>query len=142
MINEVYSRCGQRCDLCLIHRANVEKEDRRAELCAVWGKLGPEKYDPETTICDGCMADGEDAVLFSGGGCKCRKCVMEKGLQHCGHCSDYPCDYFPAEPDADEFYKDLERRGVDWTPEDDKMMAPYNPKSFMDAWRKDRNTNT
>jgi hypothetical protein len=36
----------------------------------------------------------------------------------------------------------MERRGVDWTPEDDKMMVPYSPKSFIDEWRKNRNVNT
>ena len=136
MSNEIFSRCGQRCDLCLIYRPNVEKEDRRAEICAVWDKLGPKKYNPATVICDGCMADGEDAVLFSGGECKTRKCVIEKGLQHCGYCSDYPCDIFPAEPNADEFYEDMERRGVVWTANDDKMMEPYNPKKVIDEWRK------
>ena len=27
----VLSKCGMRCDLCLVYRPNVEKEDRRAE---------------------------------------------------------------------------------------------------------------
>ena len=141
MQTDIQSRCGQRCDLCLIYRPNVEKEDRRADICATWDKLGSQKYNPETIICDGCMNDSKDAVLFSGSGCKARKCVIEKGLQHCGYCHNYPCDIFPAEPDADEFYRDMERRGVDWTTEDDKMMEPYNPKRFIDEWRKNRNIN-
>jgi hypothetical protein len=62
--------------------------------------------------------------------------VIEKGIPHCGYCADYPCVDFPAEPDADEFYKEMESRGVDWTKEDDEMMEPYNPKKFMDEWRK------
>ena len=60
----------------------------------------------------------------------------ERKLEHCGYCPDYPCDIFPAEPDAEEFYREMERRGVRWTPEDDEMMESYNPKRFMDAWRK------
>ena len=31
-MEEVYARCGMRCDLCLIYRPNVEREDRRAEI--------------------------------------------------------------------------------------------------------------
>ena len=138
MQNEVYSRCGQCCSLCLIYRPNVEKEDRRVEICTVWGKLGSQKYDPEATICDGCMADDKDAVLFSGGECKTRKCVINKGLHHCGYCPDYHCDIFPAEPDADEFYNEMKSRGVEWTSEDDKMMEPYNPKKMIDEWRKNQ----
>jgi len=130
--NEIYSRCGNRCDICLIYRSNVEKEDRRAEICATWDKLGSTKYDPATVICDGCLAE----VCFSAGACKARTCVIEKGIPHCGYCSDYPCADFTAEPDADEFYKEMENKGVDWTPKDDEMMEPYNPKKFMDEWRK------
>jgi len=86
MSYEIFSRCGNRCDLCLIYRPNVVKEDRRVEICAVWDKLGSQKYDPSIVICDGCMADNKDAVLFSSNECKTRKCVIEKGLEHCGFC--------------------------------------------------------
>jgi len=136
MSNEIFSRCGNQCNLCLIYRPNVEKEDRRAEICAVWDKLGPEKYDPAVVICDGCLAEGEDRILFSSGVCKARSCVAARGLSHCGYCPDYPCKDFPAEPDAGEFYKEMESRGVNWTAVDDKMMEPYNPKKVIDEWRK------
>jgi len=131
---EFFSRCGNRCDLCLIYRPNVEKEDRRAETCATWDKLGPEKYDPKTVICDGCLAE----VCFTVGACEARPCVLNRGLKHCGYCPDYPCAIFPAEPNAEEFYAEMKQRGVHWTAEDDAMMAPYNPKSFMDAFRKNQ----
>ena len=51
----VYSKCGMRCELCLIYRPNVEREDRRAEICGVWKKQNPHfGGDPATMICDGC----------------------------------------------------------------------------------------
>ena len=31
--SNIFSKCGMRCDLCLIYRPNVEKEDRRTEIC-------------------------------------------------------------------------------------------------------------
>lgn len=31
MENKVFSKCGNRCDLCLIYRSNVIKTDRRKE---------------------------------------------------------------------------------------------------------------
>jgi len=135
---EIHSRCGNRCDLCLIYRPNVEKEDRRAKVCAAWDKLGLSKYPPAETICDGCLSDKEDAVLLSSGACKARPCVIGRGLPHCGHCPDYPCDIFPAEPNAGDFYAGMKRKDIDWTPEDDEIMEPYNPKKFIDEWRKNR----
>ena len=40
MEKAVFSKCGMRCDLCLIYRPNVEREDRRAEICNAWRKSG------------------------------------------------------------------------------------------------------
>jgi len=131
----ITSRCGNRCDLCLVYRPNVEKEDRRAEVCATWDKLGLCKYPPDETICDGCMSNKEDAILLSSGACKARPCVIERGLEHCGYCPDYPCDIFPAEPDAEDFYAEMKRKGVDWTAADDAMMEPYHAKRVMDTFR-------
>ncbi len=39
-MEKIFSKCGMRCDLCLIYRPNVEKEDRRTEICNVWKKYG------------------------------------------------------------------------------------------------------
>ena len=139
MSEVIYSRCGQRCDLCLVYRPNVEKEDRREAICAVFRKAIPGyDPDPQTIICDGCQNADKDGAVLVTIECKARVCVGERKLEHCGYCSDYPCDIFPAEPDADEFYMEMARRGVNWTPEDDEMMEPYNPKRFMDEWRKNR----
>jgi len=134
MTNEISSRCGIRCDQCFILRANVEKRDRRAEICATWNKLGIGTFDPAVIICDGCLSEGK---CLSAGAGKTRPCVIKKGIPHCGYCDDYPCDDFNEhEPDPVEFYKEMESRGTNWTSEDDKMMEPYNPKSVIDDWRK------
>ena len=75
----VFAKCGMRCDLCLIYRPNVEREDRRTEICAVWRKQNPNfDADPAEIICDGCACQREDAVYFDKN-CKTRRCVLEKG---------------------------------------------------------------
>lgn len=71
MRNMIFSKCGMRCDLCLIYRPNVEKEDRRAEICNAWKKIWQGfEPDPNTTICDGCCCEKDDAILFSPGLCR------------------------------------------------------------------------
>lgn len=30
-MEKIFSKCGMRCDLCLVYRPNVEREDRRGE---------------------------------------------------------------------------------------------------------------
>lgn len=131
----VFSKCGMRCDLCLIYRPNVEQKDRRREICAVWKKQNLNfTGDPSNIICDGCTCMREDAVLFDKD-CKARKCVLEKGYEHCGFCEEYPCDSFPAEPSPEEIAHmiDVEKR---WTWEDEKLMEAYACKRYMDDFRR------
>ncbi len=132
----VFAKCGMRCDLCLIYRPNVERQDRRAEICAVWKKQNPNfTGDPSTIICDGCACEEKDAVHFDKN-CKTRQCVMEKGYEHCGCCENYPCGIFPAEPSPEEIAHmiDVEKR---WTWEDESLMEAYACKKYMDEFRKE-----
>lgn len=134
MPDPIYSRCGMRCDQCLIYRPNVLANDRRAEICAVftkvWQGFAP---DPATVICDGCASCDENAVLFSPD-CKARACVLHKDLAHCGHCAQYPCADFPVEPTKEELHRkiDIEKQ---WTWQEEALMEAYRCKRNMDAFR-------
>ncbi|MBQ9142957.1 MAG: DUF3795 domain-containing protein [Lachnospiraceae bacterium] len=138
MNTKVFSKCGMRCDLCLIYRPNAEKEDRRADICHVWKKIWQGfEADPNTIICDGCSCEGEAAVLFSLA-CETRRCVLKKGYEHCGYCEKYPCSIFPAEPTAEELYQKVEVE-KQWTWEDEKLMEAYTCKKYMDEFTEENN---
>ena len=138
MQTKIFSKCGMRCDLCLLYRPNVEKEDRREEICNVYRKMMPGfESDASTIICDGCTSEGENAVLFDAN-CKARSCVIEKGHIHCGYCDNYPCDIFPAEPSHEEILHKIEVE-KQWTWEDEKLMEAYACKKNMDEFRRNRN---
>lgn len=131
----IYSRCGMRCDLCHLYRPNVARDDRRAEVCAVYAKIWPGfKPDPAEVICDGCACDAEGAALFSPD-CPARQCVKARGIPHCGYCREYPCPDYPAEPTPEELVQaiDVEKR---WTWEEERLMSAYRCRAYMDAWRK------
>ena len=136
-MDKIFSKCGMRCDLCLLYRPNVQEKDRREEICRVYGKMF-EGYnpDPKTVICDGCSCEAENHVLFDPT-CKTRKCVVDKGLVHCGYCDRYPCDIFPAEPTQEELVQkiDFEKQ---WTWEDEKLMEAYACKKNMDEFRRNQ----
>jgi len=38
MLNEILTRCGYRCDLCLAYKENIIKDDNRALLSDGWYK--------------------------------------------------------------------------------------------------------
>lgn len=137
-MEKIFSKCGMRCDLCLIYRPNVEKDDRREEICDVYRKMIPGyNPDPSTIICDGCQCEKEDIILVDPT-CKARKCVIEKGIKHCGYCENYPCDIYPAEPTHEELVKIIEVE-KQWTWEDEKLLEAYNCKKHMDEFRREMN---
>lgn len=132
----VYAKCGMRCDLCYLYRPNVERDDRREEICRVWKKMNPNfDGDPATIICDGCACEREDAAYFDKD-CRTRKCVMDKGYEHCGYCENYPCEIFPAEPSPEEIDYMINVQKL-WSREDEKCMEAYACRKFMDEFRKE-----
>ena len=137
MQTKVFSKCGMRCDLCLIYRPNVEKDDRREEICNVYKKIfSGYNADSSTIICDGCSSEKENPILLDPT-CKTRKCVIDKGYIHCGYCDQYPCDIFPVEPTQEVLVQkiDIEKQ---WTWEDEKLMEAYTCKKNMDEFRRNR----
>jgi hypothetical protein len=54
-----------------------------------WRKyLGHQMYTAENVRCDGCTSDGRLADK----NCPVRPCAIEKGVENCAHCDEYPCD--------------------------------------------------
>lgn len=132
---KVFSKCGMRCDMCLLYRPNVEKDDRREDICVVYRKVFPGfNPDPKTVICDGCSCQKENPTLFDPT-CKTRQCVMDKGHIHCGYCDNYPCDIFPAEPTREMLVQkiDVEKQ---WTWAEEELMQAYTCKKNMDEFRR------
>ena len=79
---------GCRCDLCKAYTPNIQKNDRRKTLAEMWNKY----YGLDPSVMDSC--DGRRSDNPSDTECPVRKCVLEKGLNHCGDCGDFPCDVF------------------------------------------------
>lgn len=133
----ILSRCGMRCDLCLVYRPNVEKEDRREEIVKVFKKIFDEyDADPKTIICDGCTSDKENPVLLDTD-CKARPCVISKGIEHCGYCDNFPCSFFPAEPSDEELKQKIDVEHL-WTWEENALLEAYQCRKNMEEFRKTR----
>jgi hypothetical protein len=101
--------CGLLCQTCPIYLATREENEAerartRAEISRICNQQYGTQYGPEDiTDCDGCRTAG--GRLFSGcRNCPIRSCAAEKGLESCGHCSDYICEnlgaFFATEPAA------------------------------------------
>ena len=75
------SYCGLYCGACGVVHA-VEKGNLE-EMAAKW------KSTPEAMECYGCKSD---QVAEFAKKCKIRLCAIEKGLDFCFECDEYPCE--------------------------------------------------
>jgi hypothetical protein len=119
-VAESIAYCGLICNTCPIYLA-TRKEDKaeQARMRAEIARLCNEKYrtafrPADITDCDGCRTEG--GRLFSAcRDCNIRRCAIEKGLDHCGHCPEYVCaelgKFFAAEPAAKPRLEELRRSG-------------------------------
>jgi len=89
-MNEILTRCGYRCDLCLAYRPNVASNPSNQQIVSDgWFRYFGFRFLPEEIICDGCMAENPRLIDRE---CPVRPCVIERGLDHCAQCADYVCE--------------------------------------------------
>jgi len=82
--------CGYNCHLCA---ARSDDPEVRQKLVDGWRKIyGHEHYTVENVHCVGCRAEGHHADLE----CKARPCAVERGVDSCAACDDFPCDNITA----------------------------------------------
>ncbi len=98
------SICGLDCSECPARVAHLNNDDTlRKKTAADWSGMYGADIKPEQVNCTGCTAPG---IKFPHceNGCTMRKCAMEKKIDHCGQCSDYPCEqlagFFAHVPEA------------------------------------------
>jgi len=75
--------CGLFCAACHIYIATVEDPIRLQTLCERYG------LSSEQVACYGCRSKKRFPYCET---CKMRRCSIEKGIEFCGECDDYPCE--------------------------------------------------
>ena len=84
----VYSRCGQRCDLCLHYTKGSITEDFRRESFESFFRVYKTREWNELR-CTGCHEKPADDA------CDVIKCLAEKKFDDCHKCKNYPCEIAP-----------------------------------------------
>jgi len=95
-MNGKLSYCGLVCEGCPILWATREEDPDKQKMIRVEiarmlkEEFGQEEKLEDMADCDGCKGGGR---LFSGcKDCEVRNCAIERGVETCGHCNDYPCE--------------------------------------------------
>lgn len=131
-MDEILTRCGYRCDLCLAYRPNVEaRPSNQGTLSDGWHKYFGFRISPEQIICDGCMANNPRLIDTA---CPVRPCDIERGYANCSECPDYVCEKLV---ERLVVYEDVAARLGCPIPDEDRarFIAPYENKRRLDSLR-------
>jgi hypothetical protein len=89
----IIAYCGLVCSDCdgyVATQANdLEALERLAQRARE--EFGVEDATPETTMCDGCLANQGRQIGYCAV-CEIRACGVERGVINCAHCADYACE--------------------------------------------------
>ncbi|MDD4415060.1 MAG: DUF3795 domain-containing protein [Oscillospiraceae bacterium] len=98
--------CGIDCNECGSYKVTTEHDMQSAELIIDWfkdrGWIGEDDTAEAVVklapLCTGCWnVERSNAFLYQHGicvDCHYRNCCVEKGINHCGECNDFPCDSY------------------------------------------------
>ncbi len=101
------SVCGLFCPACpvfMAHNRSPELKPRLAEMMGI---------SPEEVKCEGCRSTNRFALCKQW--CTFDKCALERGVDFCGQCDEFPCAQYKAfqleKPHRIEMYEDQQRLG-------------------------------
>jgi hypothetical protein len=83
--------CGILCSDCPAFKATLAgDEEALAKQAAEWSS---DEYplEADDLLCDGCIYEDKRTAKFCLD-CDVRQCALERGVENCAHCDDFPCE--------------------------------------------------
>jgi hypothetical protein len=91
MPEKMIAYCGIVCDDCRALIATQRNDTELKEEVAKAWSTEKETLKPEDISCDGCLATGQRLFKFCQV-CEVRLCGLERGVENCAHCREFPCE--------------------------------------------------
>ena len=91
-MEELISFCGIGCHECEAFEATQNDDNKkRIKVAKQWSKQHNTTFARHEINCDGCKS--QTGVLFKySWTCDVRQCAVEKELENCAYCPEYPCE--------------------------------------------------
>lgn len=95
--------CGVDCQGCVSYKVTVEHDMKSAQSLVEWyrgrGWIGEDEGADavmnKNPLCRGCWNTTDDCFFKCGCGRRdFRICCIERQIDHCGQCGDFPCAYY------------------------------------------------
>ena len=81
--------CGFNCETCPVYMATIQKDKALQETLAKEYSTKNSLFVAADMICKGCKAKVVSEKMC--GFCEMRRCGIEKKVDNCGMCAEYPC---------------------------------------------------
>lgn len=129
--------CGFRCDQCLAFVANAKTHADRVHGSAAWARYYHLQVSPQHMQCHGCRAGRIEGLQFPDPECEIRQCALDRGVETCAECSEYPCDALESRFESCD---EVVRRCCGQIPADEfeRCIAPYDCRATLEDIRKTR----
>ena len=121
-MKQIIAACGYRCDLCPVFEKNIGNSDKN-KLSEGYLRYFDYKVSPEEIkSCGGCSKEGD-------ANCPVEPCVIERDIENCAHCDEFPCEKLKLKMNAvEDRIKD-----VSSLPDEDYnlFVKPYEAKKYL-----------
>ena len=88
---EMTAYCGLKCGDCKAFKATRTSDlEEKKRIAKHWSDQSENKFVAEDVDCLGCKS--EVISGFCRKLCAVRPCAIERKVETCAHCDDYPCD--------------------------------------------------
>ncbi len=82
--------CGILCSECPAFKATQADDEELLAKTAVEWSSDDHTLEADDLLCDGCIYEDKRASKFCLE-CTVRECALERGVENCGHCDEFPC---------------------------------------------------
>lgn len=90
-MKRIIAYCGLICNDCpALIATNENDQEKKIELAHQWSNESY-KVAPDEINCSGCTTGCNNIFKFCRE-CDIRLCGVEKEIENCAHCSEYPCN--------------------------------------------------
>ncbi len=91
-MEEMIAYCGLACHECEAFQATKDDDNKkRVKVAKRWSKRYNTIFERQDINCDGCKSQTGRLFKYCQT-CEIRQCGVEKGIDNCGYCREYPCE--------------------------------------------------
>ncbi|WP_432664931.1 DUF3795 domain-containing protein [Wukongibacter baidiensis] len=105
--------CGLLCNECPAYIATKEEDNAKKEVLAQEWSSDDYILDAKDINCNGCSKDSSGPIFKFCKECEIRRCGIERNIDNCAYCADYPCSKldkpFEMSPDNKERLDNINR---------------------------------